>query len=296
MDLSPAELLAQAKEIGIAISGQTADLAPADKVMYALRDAIGAVSSMPLIVSSILSKKLAGGAELVSLDVKCGSGAFMPDFASAQALAQLLSETAKRCGLQTTVAITDMSQPLGHTVGNAIEIREAIETLNGKPGRFRDLCIELVAHTLQACGKGSRQEAVDVLDSGRARSKAKEWFKAQGANPDLLDDPSPLSLAPCTLVAEAPEAGWIARVDAGTVGYAVIEMGGGRHKKEDSIDPAVGVEFSIEVGDRIEKGQPIFSVYARDDASARTATASIVTGIKIESDQVPKPTLILAEM
>lgn len=296
MDLSPDELRAQAQRIGIAISGQTPNLAPADKVLYAIRDAIGAVESMQLITSSILSKKLAGGAELVSLDVKCGSGGFMKDLDSALALAKLLTSTAQRCGLKTTIAVTDMSQPLGQAVGNAIEVREALEVLKGKPGRFRDLCVHLVGHTLAACGKGGPSEAKEILSSGLALAKAREWFEAQGADPQVIDDPSLLRLAPLTMEFVAESSGWIAQIDAGTVGLAVIEMGGGRHAKEDSIDPSVGIEFFAEVGDQVSKGQTLFKVYARDRANADASVASVKSGISISQTAIAPPHLILAEM
>ncbi len=300
MNLSPTELKNQAGAIGIAITGQTFDLAPADKVMYAMRDAIGAVANMPLIVSSILSKKLAGGAEIIVLDVKCGSGGFMPDEKSALELAHLLKETANRCGLKTHISVTDMSQPLGRTTGNAIEVIEAMETLSGVKSRFRDLCVQLAAHTLIVCGKADESNAVlmaeRTLDNGEALAKAKEWFRAQGADVQVFDDISRLPRAKWVADVKCPEDGWVEQIDAGAVGRAVVDLGGGRHKKEDGIDPSVGIELNVEVGDPVAAGQRLFTVYSKNKDDADAARDHILQGFRFSSRPVAKPPLILATL
>ncbi len=273
-------MVRQAGEVGIALAEQSPQLAPADGVMYAMRDAIGAVESIPLIVSSILSKKLACGAELVSLDVKCGSGAFMKDRASADALAAALLETGRRCGLKTTAVVTDMSSPLGRTVGNAIEVKEAIRVLNGARGRFRDLCLMLARHTLEASGKEAA-EAEKALDDGRALAKARAWFDAQGGDAGVFDDESLLPAAPCHSLGLASSGGTVLDIDAGAVGCACVRLGAGREKKGDKIDPSAGVEFAVDVGYSVDRGDPLFRVDGPNSAATGEAVAQILAAITV---------------
>ncbi len=294
MDLSPQEMKEQAKRIGLAITGQTPNLAPADKVFYALRDATTTVGSIPLIVSSILSKKIAGGAETVVLDVKAGSGAFMKSLPEAKRLATALSETAALAGLKTRIAITDMTQPLGRTVGNALEVQEAAAVLTGnEPSRFADLCVELAALTLTAAEvvwdmDFGRTKAAEALAGGLALRKAEEWFEAQGADPTVLVRPDKLPKAPVRERIEAEEDGWISSVEAEAIGQAVVALGGGREKKDDVIDPAVGVEVHVEVGDQVTKGKPILTVHARDEAACALAVESLKAGVKLSSDKISR--------
>ncbi|HWA83112.1 MAG TPA: thymidine phosphorylase [Fimbriimonadaceae bacterium] len=292
MDLSTEELKAQAAKIGVAITGQTPDLAPADKVLYAIRDATATVASIPLIVSSILSKKIAGGAETVVLDVKAGSGAFMKTVDEARRLAAALTETARLAGLHIRLAITDMSQPLGRTVGNALEIEEAGAVLTGnEPSRFANLCIELAGLTLAACGaspgvEAGKEKARQVLYGGFALQKAQQWFEAQGADPAVLVRPEKLPQAPVRKRIEADADGWIAEIRADEVGRTVIALGGGREKKEDTIAPEVGVEVHLEVGREVRKGQPVFTVHARDEATAEAAARSLRDSLRIGGEAV----------
>jgi pyrimidine-nucleoside phosphorylase len=282
MDLTPEEALAQAARIGVAITGQTPKLAPADKILYALRDATATVESLPLIVSSILSKKLAGGAEIVVLDVKCGSGAFMKTLEDARALASSLRDTAAACGLKVRTAVTDMSCPLGRAVGNALEVREALAVLAGDPpsARFRELCVELAGLTLAASGMvddetAGRAHAEGALASGAAMAKAREWFEAQGAAADATVHPERLPVAPVRLSYGAPSEAFVAGIDAGQVGEAVVALGGGRLRKENEIDPSVGVEFHCEIGDRLSAGQSAFAVHAASGESAAAAVEAV---------------------
>lgn len=294
LDLSPKELVAQAARIGLAISGQTPNLAPADKVLYALRDATTTVDSIPLIVSSILSKKIAGGAETVVLDVKAGSGAFMKTLEAARDLAHELQETARLAGLKTRIAITDMSQPLGRTVGAALEVEEAAAVLRGhETSRFAELCIDLSALALVAANAtedldSGRERATRVLASGAALAKAEAWFAAQGADPGVLVQPDSLPQAPVRYPIQAPSGGWIAAIDAATVGEIVIDLGGGRHTKDDVIDPAVGVEVHTEVGKPVEAGEPMLTLHARDREIAEACAVRLAAAVQISPSPIPK--------
>lgn len=294
LDLTPDELKEQAARIGLALTGQTPDLAPADKVFYSLRDVTATVGSIPLIVSSILSKKLAGGAETVVLDVKCGKGAFMKDFRAAAELSEALVRTAERCGLNVKIAISDMDQPLGSAVGNALEVREAIRVLQGEQSRFSDHCIELAGLTLAACGLcPSVEEGADLargaVTSGAAIETARKWFRAQGATGDVISDPD---LLPQAVVVKTVNwrgnAGWVAGIDAYAVGRAVVELGGGRQEKDDAIDYSVGIELLVEVGARIAEGDRILTIYAADEVAAQAATAGLIGAVTVSTTEVQK--------
>jgi pyrimidine-nucleoside phosphorylase len=299
MDLTPEELKIQAAAIGLAITGQTPNLAPADKALYSLRDVTATVDSMPLIVSSILSKKIAGGAERVMLDVKCGSGGFMTDLEKAKALAKSLIETGKRLNLPVNVAITDMNQPLGRAVGNLLEVKEAVWVLKGGQNRFSNLCIELAAHALVETKWADDMPKAEMivtsaLREGRALYKAKEWFAAQGATVDVfaLKDPLPMAKVQMT-VTNTRGKGYVQQVDARTVGEVVLALGGGREKKTDVIDPTVGVECLKEVGDGIKDGEEVFIVHAATEKAAEQAAAKLLTGLKVSPEKVaPLPLII----
>lgn len=266
-DLTPEELIDQAGCIGLAITGQSPNLAPADKTLYALRDTTETVGAMPLIVSSILSKKIAAGADHLVLDVKCGSGAFMKDLASARQLATMLKSVAERSGMKTGVAITDMNQPLGRTVGNALEVLEADRVLRGEQGRFASLCVDLAGEALEVCGtvpsfERGRAAAAEALSGGMAYDKWVDLVRAQGG-PDLRVQPieGVLRVRPVDRDVLATTTGWVSEVRADRIGNAVSQMGGGRRRKEDSIDHSVGVECLVDVGSQVEIGQPILKVY-----------------------------------
>lgn len=264
-DLTPEEMVKQAKMIGLALTGQTPRLAPADKALYALRDATGTVDSIPLIVSSILSKKMAGGAETILLDVKCGSGAFMKDLGQARQLRDALNETGRIAGLNVRAHITDMEQPLGRAVGNALEVKEAIRVLKGEEkGRFAELCFRYAAETLEAVGQadGAAQVA-EVIRNGGALQAAMHWFHAQGGDLEVFEEDETWQLAPTvTQVVHTGEAGWVSAIDARAVGQFVVDLGGGRKSKTDAVDPRVGVVLHTQVGDRIEPGQPLYDIHS----------------------------------
>jgi len=296
IDLSPDEMKDQAARIGLAITGHTPNLAPADKPMYAIRDVTGTVGSIPLLVSSILSKKIAGGAETIVLDVKNGSGTLTETSRMARALASALSRTAKACGLTCRIAMTDMNQPLG-SAGNAIEIEEALKILEGKWDndairRTVELILELAGIALEATKIApSREEGKKLAEakllSGEALAKAKVWFAAQGGHLE-----KGLPKAPVLKVVEANRKGWISQIHSATIGYAVIDLGGGRHKKEDAIDPSVGIEIPICIGSHVEKGQPLFVVHAASEAAAEEAARRVRNGISIAPFEVPAPAIV----
>jgi pyrimidine-nucleoside phosphorylase len=300
-DLTPDELVAQAKKIGIALAGQTGDLAPADKALYALRDVTETVSSLPLIVSSILSKKIAGGADTVILDVKCGSGSFNKDQAVAELLADALTRVGKHAGLKVFAAITDMDQPLGATIGNSLEVREAldvlskpIDELSGPTKRLRELCRYFAAVALRVSGLAiTTNDALvridDVISSGRALAKAQEWSDAQGGTVSL-NDRDWLVKAPEVQVVSALSSGFVHRVDARLLGELAMDLGAGRKSKEDEIDLAVGLEIHVKVGDAIEAGAPLVTVHSSTPAEyTQRIQAAVVIG---RETVAPRPILI----
>jgi len=292
LDLSPEELKTQARSIGLALTGQTPDLAPADKVLYALRDVTATVSSVPLIVSSILSKKLAGGAETVVLDVKCGRGGFMRTIEDATNLAEALSSTAKLCGLNIRIAITDMDQPLGSCVGNVLEVQEAIGVLSGEQSRFARLCISLAALTLEASGLQPNRSAAEAaaraaISTGAAKQKATEWFAAQGATVNVFSNPESMKTAPFVQTLDhSGAAGWIDDIDASVVGQVVVDLGGGRKTKSDQIDTSVGIRLHCEVGSRIEPGRPIFTVYSSNETAFLQAREALRRAVRVSPNEV----------
>lgn len=262
-DLSPKQMVEIAKRCGLALAAQSPDLAPADGVLYALRDATETVNSIPLIVSSILSKKLAVGAEHILIDVKVGSGGFSPTLESAQELAKWLQEVGKGCGIAVRPVLTDMTQPLGEAVGNALEVGEALAILRNEPlsppsRRFKDLVLKLAEIALETTG--IKADSSEALTSGKAYEKAEAWLRAQGAT---QVDPTAEMMVETTLT--APKSGYLAKLDAGEIGRIVQQLGGGRAKKADIIDLQVGARIHALVGDQVQAGQPIATLYSRNE-------------------------------
>jgi pyrimidine-nucleoside phosphorylase len=292
------ELLDQVERIGLAVAAQTADLVPADKSIYALRDVTATVGNVALIASSVMSKKLAGGAASILLDVKAGSGAFMREIAAAVELARLCVEIGQAAGRATAALVTDMSQPLGELVGNAVEVREAVEALRGeRPGRFLDLCLTLTGHLAALAGTAAdpdagRREAQRALESGDGLEKFREFVAAQGGDPRVADDLSILPSAPVETEVPAPRDGWLAAVDAEAVGRVAAALGAGRQRKEDDIDPAVAVELSAKLGDRVAAGQPIARILARDQDAARAAADGLLAALQWSDHPTPAPPLV----
>jgi pyrimidine-nucleoside phosphorylase len=292
------ELLDQVERIGLAVAAQTADLVPADKSIYALRDVTATVGNVALIASSVMSKKLAGGAASILLDVKAGSGAFMRETAAAVELARLCVDIGQDAGRATAALVTDMSQPLGELVGNAVEVREAVEALRGeRPGRFLDLCLTLTGHLAALAGTAAdpdagRREAQRALESGDGLEKFREFVAAQGGDPRVADDLSILPQAPVETEVPAPRDGWLAAVDAEAVGRVAAALGAGRQRKDDDIDPAVAVELSTKLGDRVAAGQPIARVLARDEPAARAAADGLLAALRWSDHPTPAPPLV----
>ena len=267
VSLSIDEILDQARRIGLVIASQTADLAPADARLYALRDVTATVGSLPLIVSSILSKKLAAGAPAIVLDVKAGSGAFMRTLPEAEELARALVDVGTACGRRVVAYISRMDQPLGRAVGNALEVREAIETLRGKgPADVRDLALALAATMIQLAGLVSSEREAFVrasaqLASGAALEKFRQMVAAQGGDLIVVDDPARLSTAPVVEVVASPRDGYVGNLDAGAVGNVLTHLGAGRAKKGDPIDHRIGVIFHQKMGDPVASGEPLFTLH-----------------------------------
>jgi pyrimidine-nucleoside phosphorylase len=268
VDLSVEAFIAQVRRIGIAIAGQTADIAPADKTLYALRDTTATVDSVPLIASSVMSKKLAAGADAIVLDVKAGRGAFIETQAEAEALARMLVAIGTEAGRQTVAYVTDMDQPLGRAVGNAVEIAETIVTLRGDgPADLRELSLQLGAEMLHLAGGGDDLEAhrtglARSLHDGRALRKFGELIGAQGGDPRVCDDPSRLPQAPVQRPVVAARDGVIIRIDALEIGLVSKVLGAGRDRKDDPIDPSVGLVLARKVGDAVQVGDPLATVHA----------------------------------
>ncbi len=284
------------RDVGCAIIGQTGDLAPADQRFYAVRDVTGTVESIPLICASILSKKLAAGLNGLVMDVKAGSGAFMPDLKSACDLAESIAGIANAAGLPTTALITDMDEVLGKTVGNALEVGEAVDYLTGKAceRRLHEITVALAGEML-ALGKlaatpeEGRAKAQDALDSGAATETFARMVAALGGPKDFVErSEAYLVRAPVTLPFRAERSGVIAGMNARDVGVAVVDLGGGRRKTEDAIDLAVGFSAFLPVGTPVAAGDTIAVVHAADEASARSAVAALERCIRI-ADTAPAP-------
>ena len=297
-DLSPARFERQVEEIGCAVAAQTPDLVPADGKLYALRDATATVPSIPLIAASVMSKKLAVGTDLVFLDVKAGSGAFMKTVADAEALAEACAALAEGWGRRVRAAITDMSQPLGTAVGNALDIAEVVRVLRGEePGRLADLVLVFAAAAqtglLGASEEEARARARTALADGSALEAFRRMVEAQGGDPRVVDDPAGvLPRAPHVAVLEADEAGTLAAVDAEAIGRAGVALGAGRVRKSDPVDPAVGIVFRPKVGDRLEAGEPIGEIHARDAAAAEAAASAVGAALTLAAGGVDAPALV----
>jgi pyrimidine-nucleoside phosphorylase len=285
------------KEIGLAIIGQTEDLVPADKQLYGLRDVTATVDSLPLIASSIMSKKIAGGADAIVLDVKVGDGAFMKTLDEARALAQAMLELGQHAGREVVCLLTDMDQPLGAAVGNSLEIAEARDTVLGDgPPDFTELVLDACARLLALSDLGvdqdeGRRRAEAAVADGSALELYERWIRAQGGDPD----PSVLPKAPVVLPVTAPAAGSVTRLGAIAVGQAALHLGAGRRAKGDAIDPAVGVVCHVKRGARVEAGDLLAEVHARDEASGAEAVAAVLAAYEL-GDAPPREHDILLEV
>jgi pyrimidine-nucleoside phosphorylase len=297
-DLSPEEVESQVERVGCAVAAQSPDLVPADGALYALRDATATVSSVPLIAASVMSKKLAVETDLILLDVKAGSGAFMKTPEQAQALAAACMELARGWRRRARAAVTDMSQPLGEAVGNALDVAEAVELLAGRRrGRLRELAVRFAAEALASLDGLDRAEgakrAEAALDDGSALEAFARMIEAQGGDARVTEDPwAVLPRASVIRPLEARESGFVAATEAEEIGRASVELGAGRHRKGDPIDPAVGIVFEPKIGDRIEAGQAIGSVHARDEGAAKAAASRVLAAVTLSDRRVEPPPLV----
>jgi len=287
VNLSLAEFRRVLNECGCALIGQTPEIAPADKKLYSLRDVTATVESPYLICASIMSKKLAEGIDALVLDVKTGNGAFMKQEKDAVYLAELMVETGRRMGKKMVALITDMEQPLGRKVGNALEVEECIEVLaGGGPEDLRELCLELSAWMLTVGGKSAkvsagREIAAEMIANGRARDKFREIIRLQGGDPKVIDDPSRLPKAKHTAHAISMKSGYVTAIRGEQVGIASMLLGGGREKKEDSVDPAVGIVLEKKVGDEVKAGSSLCTIHFNSEARKGEALAMLGMSFEI---------------
>jgi pyrimidine-nucleoside phosphorylase len=300
--LTRQQFLDNVNRIGIAIMGQTADLAPADKKLYALRDVTATVDNMSLIASSIMSKKLAAGAEAIVLDVKTGSGAFMKQEADARALGEEMVRIGRNAGRRMSAVISDMDQPLGRAVGNALEVREAIETLQGGgPEDFRELCLVLGSQMLMAGEKArSREEAEEmlkgVIQDGSALEKLAQFVEAQGGNPQAVYRPELLPRADIVKTVPAPVSGYVSHIACDEVGICSLILGGGRETKESRVDLSVGLVLNKKVGDYVEAGEPLALIHANREERAAEAERRFLAAVAIGGTAPEKRSLIKTVM
>nr|WP_263325842.1 pyrimidine-nucleoside phosphorylase [Neobacillus sp. Marseille-Q6967] len=285
----------------IAVIGQSGNLTPADKKLYALRDVTGTVESIPLIASSIMSKKIAAGADAIVLDVKTGAGAFMKTLDDSRELAKAMVGIGNKVGRRTMAVISDMSQPLGFAIGNALEVKEAIDTLKGQgPEDLTELCLTLGSHMVYLAEKASsleeaRTKLENVIKDGTALEKLRVFLSSQGGDASIVDDPSRLPQAKYTFELEAKEDGYVSEIVADEVGTAAMILGAGRATKESVIDLAVGLVLKKKIGDQVKKGESLVTIYSNFE-DITEVKEKLYENIKISSSKVEPPTLIHEEI
>jgi pyrimidine-nucleoside phosphorylase len=295
IELTTDEFVAQVRDVGLAIIGQSVNLVPADKLLYGLRDVTATVDNVSLIAASIMSKKIAAGADAIVLDVKVGDGAFMKRVEDARELAQLMLELGRDAGRQVACMLTDMDQPLGHAVGNALEIRETIATLRGEgPRDFEELVLAAAAHLLSFSDleldeAAARERAASTIANGSAHAMYQRWITAQGGDPSE----DALATAPVVRDVVADRSGIVEAIGAVDIGLAALRLGAGRRTKDDAIDHAVGIRCLTKRGGAVAAGDVIAEVYARDDASARAAAADVLAAYRLADEPPPTKPIIL---
>jgi len=296
VELTTEEFVAQVRDIGLAVVGQSASLVPADKKLYALRDVTATVENVSLIAASIMSKKLAAGADAVVLDVKVGNGAFMKSLEAARELGEAMIALGRRAGREVVCVLTDMDQPLGCAVGNSLEVREAAATVRGDgPPDFTELVLDAAAHLLALSDLGvdraeARRRAEAAVADGSARAAYERWLRAQGGDPDE----SLLPVAPVVRAVSAPRDGHVTRLAALPVGLAALHLGAGRREKDDAIDHAVGVVCARKRGDSVARGEPLAEIHARDEPSADEAATAVLAAYEL-GDEPPEHRPIVLE-
>jgi pyrimidine-nucleoside phosphorylase len=294
VELSTDDFIAQVRDVGIAVVGQTANLVPADKKLYGLRDVTATVDSVPLIAASIMSKKIASGADAIVLDVKVGDGAFMKSVAEARVLAEAMIDLGRSAGRDVVCELTDMDQPLGRAVGNALEVREAVATLRGEgPDDLTELVLASCAHLLALSDLGvdrdeGRRRAERAIADGSAMEAYERWVRAQGGDPDA-------ELPKARFIREvfASRDGYVQRLAALPIGLAALHLGAGRRSKDDAIDHAVGVICRKKRGDEVEEGEPLAEIHARDEATADDAASTVLGAYVIDGISPPSIPIVL---
>jgi pyrimidine-nucleoside phosphorylase len=298
VELTTEEFVAQVRDAGLAIIGTSANLVPADKNLYGLRDVTATVDIVPLIASSIMSKKIAAGADAIVLDVKVGDGAFMKTLDDARILADQMVDLGRRAGREVVCLLTDMEQPLGYAVGNALEIREAVATITGEgPPDFTELVLDACARLLALSDleldvEEGRRRAQEAMTNGTALEAYERWIRAQGGDPDL----SLLDTAPVVKEVTAPRGGTVTSLGALAVGIAALELGAGRRTKEDAIDHAVGIVLRVKRDDEVQAGDVLAEIHARDDASADRAVDAVLAAYEIGDAGASRPRGILLDV
>lgn len=288
----------QVNSIGVSIMGQTKNLAPADKLLYALRDVTATVDQISLIASSIMSKKLAAGADAILLDVKTGSGAFMKEKSEAVKLAQEMVDIGKSAGRKMTAVITNMDEPLGMAVGNILEVKEAIDTLKGNgPGDFTELVETLASHMLMLGGVAEKfDDAVSMVRTtirdGKALAKFKQFVAAQGGDTRYIDHPELFEQAHVIEEIRSEQEGFVEHINAQEIGICSLILGGGRETKDSQIDPSVGLVFSKKVADPVKKGDLLATIYGNEEEKVRQAVKHFKENFHIAKDQLEKPQMI----
>lgn len=297
--LSVEQFMEGVRKVGMVVAAQTPDLAPADGILYKMRDVTATVDSLPLIASSIMSKKIAAGANGVVLDVKFGSGAFMKTSEQARALAVAMRDIGSSVGLQVRAVISDMEQPLGWAVGNALEVLEAVQTLKGQgPADLLEVALIIGANLLQMAGKASsiddgKEKLREVLQSGAGLHKLREFVVNQGGDPAFIDNPNALEPAPVQLDMFARTEGWVERIDAEAIGLASVEIGAGRKVKTDSIDHRVGFVLHAKIGDHVAEGAKLVTIHAANEHAAHDIEPAIRGAFVISASEVQPPQVVL---
>ena len=286
------------KKCGMSVIGQSGNMAPADKKLYSLRDVTATVESIPLIASSIMSKKIAAGASCIVLDVKVGSGSFMKTKERAAELAREMIDIGTAAGRKTAAVLSNMDVPLGHNIGNSLEVIEAIETLNGNgPEDLTELCLRLAATMLNLAGKGTQADclalAEDALKSKKALAALRSCVAAQGGNAEYIDKPDLFQKAKFTCELKAASSGWVGHIDTERVGVAACMLGAGRTKKEDSIDYAAGLKMAAKTGDKVKKGDVLATMYADNEALFNAAGETLLSAYEFTDTKPEKPVIVL---
>lgn len=301
VEISIDEFTNLVNENKLAVVGQTGNLAPADKKLYALRDVTATVNSIPLIASSIMSKKIASGADAIVLDVKTGTGAFMKELDQAKELAEAMVGIGKSLGRNTMAIISDMNQPLGYTIGNALEVKEAIDLLYGRgPDDLRELCLRLGSQMVYFAGKAesiedARKKLVEVIENGKARETLKTFIKAQNGDPSIVDEPEKLAKAKYLIAVEAKSDGFVAGIEADQIGTAAMLLGAGRATKDSEIDLAVGMELHKKIGDFVKAGESIATLHSnREDVEE--IIERVRNAYRFSKEDIGAPTLIYDEI